>query len=137
MHPGNNNLIHPIYLDYPVYSEPRYGWGKPPHPRIHEILNRGRKTYSKWLHSFLQFLDQYRSISRHANRQNPNRPYWINNTLPGLDAVAIYGFIGAIKPKQYFEIGNGNSTRFARQSISDLELETRITAIDPFPPRRN
>lgn len=129
-----NSISHPIYLDYPVRSEPRYGWGKPPHPEIWKILNRRREPYSELLRSFLQYKNDYIRIHKLANHQDVNSPYWVNNTLPGLDAVSLYGFIRSIQPKNYFEIGNGNSTRFARQAISDSGLNTTITAIDPYPP---
>ena len=54
--------------------------------------------------------------------------------LPALDAVALYGFIAHYKPKRYFEVGIGNSTKFARQAIDDFNLDTAIVAIDPCPP---
>jgi hypothetical protein len=36
-------------------------------------------------------------------------------------------------PANYLEIGSGNSTRFARRAISDGDLATTITSIDPTP----
>ena len=36
-------------------------------------------------------------------------------------------------PVRYFEIGSGNSTKFARRAIKDHNLDTIITSIDPFP----
>jgi hypothetical protein len=40
--------------------------------------------------------------------------------------------IASKRPKQYFEIGSGNSTKFARQAIRDHGA-TRIVSIDPSP----
>lgn len=37
------------------------------------------------------------------------------------------------KPKNYIEIGSGNSTKVARKSITENKLDTKIISIDPFP----
>lgn len=50
-----------------------------------------------------------------------------------MDSVAIYGFISENKPVRYYEIGSGNSTKFAKQAIKDYKLQTRILSIDPNP----
>lgn len=60
-------------------------------------------------------------------------PCWLNGFIPGLDAVALYGFVATNKPKTYVEVGSGNSTKFVRQAISDQRLPTRIISIDPHP----
>nr|WP_217355597.1 class I SAM-dependent methyltransferase [Ruegeria arenilitoris] len=49
------------------------------------------------------------------------------------DADALYLMIRRFKPKRVVEVGCGNSTRVTRQAILDGGLETRITAIDPYP----
>jgi hypothetical protein len=38
-----------------------------------------------------------------------------------------------LRPRQYVEIGSGNSARFARRAIRDQCLRTQITSIDPNP----
>jgi len=129
----DNHSLYSINLDYPLQSKPRYGWGKPPHPEILQILARGKENYAEILQSLLNYKDDYIAISRHANPGEINAPYWMNSALPGLDAAALYGFIRLTKPRKYFEIGVGNSTKFARQAISDQNLDTEIIAIDPFP----
>jgi hypothetical protein len=126
------NHTYSIHLDYPLHSEPRYGWGKPPHGKIHDILNKNRAFYAEHLHHFLNYKDNYTQISKHLVREN--KPAWINGSLPALDAASLYGFIAHFKPKHYVEIGIGNSTKFARQAIDDFKLDTRIIAIDPYPP---
>lgn len=60
-------------------------------------------------------------------------PIWVNGYLPGLDSVALYGFLSALNPENYIEIGSGNSTKFARRAILDNKLRTKITSIDPYP----
>src|SRR5207249_4908129 len=42
-------------------------------------------------------------------------------------------FITMNNPKRFFEIGSGDSTRFARQAIRDHQLQTTITSFDPRP----
>ncbi len=49
------------------------------------------------------------------------------------DADALYLMIRRFKPKHVIEVGCGNSTRVTRQAIIDGGLNTRITAIDPYP----
>ncbi|MEX0319789.1 MAG: class I SAM-dependent methyltransferase [Ruegeria sp.] len=49
------------------------------------------------------------------------------------DADALYLMIRRYQPKQVIEVGCGNSTRVTRQAIIDGGLETKITAIDPYP----
>lgn len=59
-------------------------------------------------------------------------PHW-NEWLLGLDAIALYAFLCLNNPKRYFEIGSGNSTKFARRAIKDFNLKAKITSIDPNP----
>jgi hypothetical protein len=42
-------------------------------------------------------------------------PEWNNNYIPGLDAIALYSFLALKKPKKYFEVGSGNSSKFAKK----------------------
>ncbi len=122
-----------IDLDYPLHSEPRYGWGKPVHPKLYELLNRNRAVYENHLRAFLSYQANYLRIPKTLSDEQTNQPAWINGSLPGLDAVALYGFMSRYQPSRYFEIGVGNSTKWAKQAINDHHLATSITAIDPFP----
>src|SRR3954469_14375144 len=45
----------PIFLDYPVKALPRYGYGKPPHPELAQILSARDETYRALLQEFLRF----------------------------------------------------------------------------------
>lgn len=49
------------------------------------------------------------------------------------DAEALYLMIRRFAPKQVIEVGCGNSTRITRQAIIDGGLDSKITAIDPYP----
>ena len=130
---SHSNSSYPIYLDYPLHSEPRYGWGKPVHQKLYELLNQNRACYENNLRAFLTYQAFYLAIQKVPLVEAVNEPAWINGSLPGLDAVALYGFISLGKPRRYFEIGVGHSTKFARRAIVDQGLPTSITGIDPYP----
>jgi hypothetical protein len=38
---------HVVLLDYPVRAQPRYGWGKPPHLGLYELIDRGREYFMR------------------------------------------------------------------------------------------
>ena len=37
--------IEPVMLQSPVAMTPRYGWGRPPHPELYELIDRHRDSY--------------------------------------------------------------------------------------------
>lgn len=120
-----------IFLDYKVNPTPRYGYGKPPHPVLYEIINENRGAYKLLLSEFLRYTDQLVQIPLAPG--GDEEPSWINGFLPGLDAVALYALMALNNPERYVEIGSGNSTKFARRAIQDHGLRTRIVSVDPFP----
>lgn len=121
-----------IVLDCPINTKPRYPLGQTPHARINAILAENFAEYHALLNSFLQYTDWLSRIPP-TGETSGSTPYWINGFIPGLDAVAIYSMISEKRPKHYFEVGSGNSTKFARQAILDHGLSTRIISIDPSP----
>lgn len=124
-----------IFLDYPVHPEPRWGYGKAPHPQIVEILGRGREGYRRLLEEFVALKPALVNIpfSEETQFHDPLGAYWQTNWLPGLDAVALYGFLTHRKASRYFEVGSGHSTMWAARAIRDQGLPTQITSIDPRP----
>jgi len=84
------------------------------------------------LESFLQFKERILSIRRRSENDSVS-PVWDNPMFPGLDAISLYCMLSVHRPAQYFEIGAGHSTRFARRAITDGALRTSITCIDPAP----
>ncbi|GAB4202833.1 MAG: class I SAM-dependent methyltransferase [Bacteroidia bacterium] len=122
-----------IFLEYKVNAQPRYGHGKPPHPLLNEIISKQSESYKTLLKSFLKYKDHLQSIKDSKKETNENLPAWNNGFLPGLDIIGIYGMLAEIKPKIYFEIGSGNSTKVARKCITDNHLNTQIISLDPFP----
>jgi hypothetical protein len=123
----------PVFIRYPVYPKPRYGYnGNKPHPFLYEIINRRRDAYKVQLMVLKAYEDYLLRIK--TNRPDDvEQPYWSNRWFSGLDAVALYGFIATAKPKLYLEIGSGNSTKFAKRAISDHKLSTKIVSVDPHP----
>ena len=123
----------PVFIKYPVYPEPRFGYnGLETHPFLYEIINRNKDAYKLRLLDLMKYRDDFLRIPTEAP-DNPCQPFWNNPWFSGLDAMALYGFIATVQPKLYLEIGSGNSTTFARQAVSDHHLQTRMVSIDPHP----
>jgi hypothetical protein len=122
-----------INLDYPIRPNPRFGWNKPPNAKLYEIINKDRLVYETYLKKFLKYKDNFVCIDRYKNEMFPEHPFWNNDWLPGLDSLAIYGFLCENNPVRYYEIGSGNSTKFAKQAIKDHKLQTLVFSIDPSP----
>lgn len=129
--PGGN-FATAFQLDYPVTPTPRWGWGRPAHPRMKELLAAGCERYAFWLETIARFDEQLGTIPA-TPVSGELGPCWINGWIPGMDAAALYGMIAHLRPRRYVEIGSGNSTLFARRAIHDHGLTTRIISIDPQP----
>jgi hypothetical protein len=122
-----------IFLDYPVYPIQRWSQAKP-HPELWSILDANRSNYIELLKSFLTFAEYFSKIpERQTDISSPLEPTWINGWMPALDGVALYSLVAMKHPKRFLEVGSGNSTKFARKSITDHGLSTRIVSIDPHP----
>jgi hypothetical protein len=126
-----NSNSYQITLDYPVNSIPRYGYDKKPHKMLYDIINQNRLAYINFINVILEYKNIFFNIA--MNKQNEYDPHWINGWLPGLDTIALYSFLAKYKPKRYFEIGSGNSTKFAKYAIRTENLSTYILSIDPCP----
>lgn len=123
-----------VFLDYKVDFKPRFGHGAgDAHPQLLDIVNANRGAYTSYLESFLKYKDQYHGIRTSDVETDEAQPAWNNEFLPGLDIVAIYGMLRELNPKQYIEIGSGNSTKVVRKAIVEGSLDTKITSIDPYP----
>ena len=81
----------------------------------------------------MKYREDFLRIPLQTDPAHPEEPAWCNGWLFGLDAAAIYGLLAEGNPKRYFEVGSGNSTKFARRAIRDRKLRTTITSFDPHP----
>lgn len=122
-----------LILDYPVEMKPRYGHGKKPHEQLNKIIGENRDIYEKYLSEILVFKNIFHEIKTSDQERDENKIAWNNDFLPGLDIVSLYTMLAVYKPKNYIEIGSGNSTKVARKSITENDLDTNIISIDPFP----
>jgi hypothetical protein len=126
---------HPIISQslYPLDSRPRYGEGRPPHPALAELIGRRREAYAECLRAFLELRDPLIALPLQPSGPDSPEPAWTEGYIPGLDMVALYGFLARYRPRRYVEIGSGKSTKIARRAIRDQGLPTRIQSIDPQP----
>ncbi|HUC37228.1 MAG TPA: class I SAM-dependent methyltransferase [Acidimicrobiales bacterium] len=129
--PPERPATYPIVLDYPVRPEPRFGYGKPPHPELYDLYDRHREQFVVLLQSFLEYSKPLTRIP--LDSQDPRSPYWCNGSFQGLDAVALYCLISKNRPHRYVEIGSGNSTKWARRAAQDQDVSLHITSVDPVP----
>lgn len=130
---GINRGWFPVFVKYPVYPKPRYGYnGTEPHALLYKVIDRRRDVYRSELENCKQYKDRFLRIGENEPRDT-KEPYWQNQWFSGLDAVSLYSFIAIKKPKIYLEIGSGNSTKFARKAIKDHNMDTKIISIDPHP----
>ena len=83
------------------------------------------------IQKFCSYTDKYRQIP--FDTSSSLMPKWDNGYIPPFDAISIYGFLAEYNPRYYVEVGSGNTTLFAAQSIRDNNLRTKIISIDPFP----
>ncbi len=105
--------------------------GERAHPRLAAIIGSGADEYRGVLEGFLAHRDALAAIESHP--ASPEQPAWVNDYIPGLDGVALYCFVADGRPAHYVEVGSGNSTKFVRRAIRDLDLATEIVSIDPHP----
>ena len=120
-----------MVLEYPIRPVPRYGESKPAHTKITSLFSAHDGLYRQTLLELASFVGKLKCIPEDAG--TPTQCCWNNIFFSALDAIALYGLLGRTTPTQYFEVGSGNSTKFARRAIEDFGLKTTITSIDPAP----
>jgi hypothetical protein len=130
-HPSDRH----IQVDYPVSTAPRYGYGRPPHKKIAEMLAARRGAFEDLLDGIASRRDLHVGIGRTKQTDDPLEPFWDNGWLPPLDAAVLMYLLAEHRPRRYVEIGSGNSTAFARHAIISSKLDTQITSVDPHPRR--
>jgi len=124
---------HVLRLDFPPSADPRPRWGhgRPPHPRLLAALHAREAEFRAALEAIAAHGDALRAIP--LAPAAPGEPYWHTDWLPGLDAAALYAFVRDGAPRRYVEIGSGSSTAFAARAVRDAGAATEVVSIDPSP----
>jgi hypothetical protein len=103
--------------------------------KISEILEHwyleNQHEIIELMRNFCSFKEHYKKIPLHSSSELS--PQWINRWIPPFDAISIYAFLAINNLRYYVEVGSGNTTMFAAQSIHDNNLRTKIISIDPYP----
>jgi hypothetical protein len=122
----------PIVVVYSSEPKPRWAPGGSAHPGLSALLEGHRPEFESLIRRFAGVRAELERIAE-AVEYGDMEPSWVNGFFGGVDAVALYGFLATDRPRRYFEVGSGNSTKFARRAIRNHGLETTITSIDPAP----
>jgi len=119
------------------HETPRWGYNsKSHHDLLYKIIGRGNESYYKLLKTFIEkYKDAFLQIAPYVKKGKNNNlePQIGNPWLPCLDSFMLYSMLAHYSSKKYIEVGSGNSTKFARKSVIDNKLDTRIISIDPKP----
>lgn len=132
---GGKKRSHCIKLNYvtDAMNTPRWGYTKPPHDLLNEVIGKNSGAYANLLRDFMRYGENFLEIPRETDAARPLEPCLDNSWFTGLDAFSLYSFLAAGNPERFVEVGSGNSTKFARRAIRDHKLRTVITSIDPQP----
>ena len=76
---------------YPYDFKFRYGGLMPFHEGIDQVLARNKDGYEKGLQSFTRFTDQLLTFPRDFDPDRPGEPCWVNDFMPFLDTVTLFG----------------------------------------------
>lgn len=120
-----------IVSEYELRPSARYGWGRPPHQGLLDILRRRESESDQTVESLTGSTHDLFSIP--GGRDPAGGLSWDNDWWGGVDAMVLYASLRDRNPERYVEVGSGHSTRFARRAISEHGLRTHITSIDPHP----
>jgi len=126
------NRMNLLLVDYPVRPRPRYGHGRPAHALLISLLDERRGEYAALLEQMLAWKESLRAIPDTADPSS-GEPQWRDRFTGGLNGIALYCFVAMRQPKRFYEIGSGNSTKFAARAIRDSRLATEVLSIDPYP----
>jgi predicted O-methyltransferase YrrM len=122
----------PVLIGYPGEPRPRWEHGPGGHPALAAVMDGQRSAYAELIRSFGSVKE---SLARVPESEPPRSPEacWANDFFTGTDAALLYAMLATRRPKRYFEIGSGYSTKLARRAIRDHGLEATVLSIDPSP----
>src|SRR5262249_54921864 len=122
-----------LELDYDVRIAPRWGYRVEPNRHIERAIAAHQALYARTLDGFLRHRNALSAILYDSLADDPCSPHWSNLFSSGLDAASLVCFILETRAEVYFEIGSGNSTKFARHAIRLDSLQTKVISLDPQP----
>lgn len=122
-----------LTLDYPINIRRRDYLLTRGGQLIKATLKAESEAYVALLKSVSAFSADFARIAPDISDAASTEPAWRNGWIPALDSALIYAFLRQKNPATYFEVGSGNSTKFARRAIADGKLRTRIVSVDPTP----
>lgn len=130
---ASDRATHPFELaDYRYTATIRHGAGRPPHPELTALLERGRDRYAGLIAEMGALQADFAEIPL-GGAYESHEPFWFNVWFPALDALALTAMLKRHDPGRFVEIGSGVSTKFARRAVSRYGLKTRLISIDPEP----
>ncbi|HZT66423.1 MAG TPA: class I SAM-dependent methyltransferase [Acidimicrobiales bacterium] len=112
-------------------SRPRWGHGRASHPRLDSYLAGHVDDYRRSIAAVAESVPDLLRIPRSSGE--PGVPQWDQGFLPVFDAAVLYGLVRSTRPRQYLEVGSGNSTLFVARARRDGQLATKIVSVDPAP----
>lgn len=118
--------------NYGYTCTPRWGFGRPTHPRLTEIIFARRDEYRRRIEQIVGLGELFAAIPKEAAEDDP-APRWMNPWFTALDAAMLTNVLVRHDPRLLIEIGSGNSTKFARHAVTERRLRTKIVSIDPQP----
>ncbi|WP_425989086.1 class I SAM-dependent methyltransferase [Brevundimonas sp. TWP2-3-2] len=119
-------------LDYPYRATIRYGAGRPSHPELTGIIEKGRRRYEAVIDDMRGLQSDFTAVPLGGSYDDRD-PFWINAWFPPLDTMVLTHFLKKFAPPRFVEIGSGVSTKVARRAVELYGLKTHLTSIDPQP----
>lgn len=115
-------------LDFPPSrsTEPRWGYLRPPHAGLSQLIARDEQGYRDFFPELRGVIDRLPAIF--GDRQLMTHP-----EFNGLDVAVLVAMIERFRPSRIVEVGSGNSTAVILRTVSELQLSTQLTVIDPEP----
>lgn len=121
-----------VEFDYPYVPQSRDWTRIPGGDPYRKIIARNDPAYAGLLRDFLDLKPHFDRIPV-KGPESGLQPFWANDWLPVVDAMAVYGLLAKNNPRVFVEVGSGNSTKFAKRAVKDHRLRTKIISVDPYP----
>jgi hypothetical protein len=132
--PGTEYSAYALPLDYMPSRDfqPRWGGTKSPICSLGNWFNSYATAYHDML-AYMRNLQLGHIAIELSDTIRIPQPAWVGGAICAFDSLALYAMIRKYRPSRYVEIGSGMTTCFARQSVMDAGLPTKIVSIDPMP----